>query len=129
MLEHEPGTPPGCVLLRYEDLDLQRDWYVDPERDYICVKQIELRKDQDTDQLTKSQEIERADLTRLSSGQWYARTIKSRGKTVAECDVKLLTDVELKNLAGKDGSTGFFDGEKLLKNAMDNGIKITFWAR
>jgi hypothetical protein len=132
VLEDEPGTPPGCVLLRYEGLGLHRlhrDWYVDPERDYICVKQIELRKERDTDQLIESSEIERTDLTRLSSGQWYARTIKSRGQVVAEYDVKLLTEAELENLTGKDDSEGFFDGEKLLKNAMDNGINVTFWAR
>ena len=129
VLENEPGTPPGCVLLRYEGLGLRRDWYVDPKRDYICVKRVEFRKDRGTDQLTKSSEVERADLTRLSSGQWYGRTIKSQGETVAEYDVKLLTDVELENLTGKDDSEGFFDGEKLLKNAMDNGKNVTFWAR
>lgn len=129
VLEDEPGTPPGCVLLRYEGLGLRRDWYVDPKRDYICVKQIEFRKDQDTGQLTRSSEVGRADLTRLSSGQWYARTIKSQGKTIAEYDVRLLTNVELENLTGKDNAVGFFSGEKLLKNAMDNGINVTFWAR
>ena len=129
VLEDEPGTPPGCVLLRYEGLGLRRDWYVDPKRDYICVKQVEFRKDQDTDQYTQSSEVERTDLTRLSSGQWYGRTIKSQEETVAEYKVKLLTDAELENLAGQNDSEGFFDGKKLLKNAMDNGINVTFWAR
>jgi hypothetical protein len=129
VLEDEPGTPPGCVLLRYEGLDLRRDWYVDPKRDYICVKQIEFRKDQDTGQFIKSSEVERMDLTRLLSGQWYARTVISQGRTTTWYDVKLLTDVELENLTGKDDSTGFFDGEKLLKDAMDKEVNVTFWAR
>lgn len=129
VLEDEPGTPSGCVLLRYEGSDLRRDWYVDPGRDYICVKQKEFRKDQDTGQLVKSRDIERSDLTRLSSGQWYARTIQSRGKKATEYDVKLLSDVELENLTGKNDSAGFFNGEKLLKDAMDKGINVTFWAR
>jgi len=129
VLEDEPGTPPGCVLLRYEGLGLQRDWYVDPKRDYICVKQIQFRKDQETDQLIKSSEVERTDLTRLSSGQWYARTIKSQGETAAEFDVKLLPDSEIEHLTSKDNSAGFFDGKKLLKNAMDDGVNVTFWAR
>jgi len=43
--------------------------------------------------------------------------------------MKLLTGTELENLAGKDDSAGFFDGEKMWKNAMDNGINVTFWAR
>jgi hypothetical protein len=129
VLEDEPGTPPGCVLLRYEGMGLRRDWYIDPSRDYICVKRVEFRKDQDTGRLTLSSEVERTNFTRLPSGQWYGRTIKSQGKKVAEYDVKLLTDAELENLTGKDDSAGFFDGEKLLKNAMDNGIKVSFWAR
>lgn len=129
VLEDEPGTPAGCILLRWEGLGLRRDWYVDPKRDYICVKRIEFRKDQQTNQLIKSSEVERTDLTRLSSEQWYARTIKSQGKTTVGYDVKLLTDVELENLTGKDNSAGFFDGEKLLKNAMDDGVNVTFWAR
>ena len=129
VLKDEPGTPPGCVLLRYEGLGLRRDWYIDPKRDYICVKREEFRKDQDTGQLTLSSEVERTDFVRLSSGQWYGRTIKSQGETVAEYDVRLLTDAELEKLAGKDDSAGFFNGEKLLKNAMNKGIDVTFWAR
>ena len=131
VLEGEPGTPPGCVLLRFEGSDMRRDWYVDLKRDYICVKQLQFRRDQDTDQLKREKhwEAERTDLTRLASGQWYARTIKNQEEIVAEYDVKLLTDVELENLAGKEDSEGFFGGKKLLKNAMDNGINVTFWAR
>jgi hypothetical protein len=131
VLEDEPGTPPGCVLLRYEGLGLRRNWYVDPKRDYICLKRLQFRKDQETDQfiMEKYWETERTDLTRLPSGQWYARTIINQGEKVIEYDVKLLTDAELENLAGKDDSEGFFNGKKLLKNAMDKGIKVTFWAR
>jgi hypothetical protein len=131
VLENEPGTPQGCVLLRYEGLGLRRDWYVDPERDYICVKQLEFRKDQDTDQLImeKYREAERTDLTRLPSGQWYARTIKSHGSPVVEYDVKSLTDFEIEQLIDKDEPEGFFNGEKLLKKSMDKGINVTFWAR
>ncbi len=131
VLEAEPGTPPGCVLLRFEGMGLRRDWYVDPKRDYICVKQLQFRKDKETDQLTmeKYREVERTDLTRLPSGQWYARTVKSQGKLEAEYDVKLLTDFEIEQLTGKDDSEGFFDGERLLKNAIDNKVNVTFWAR
>jgi len=129
VLKDEPGTPPGCVLLRYEGLGLRRDWYIDPKRDYICVKRVEFRKDQDTGQLTLSSEVERTDFVRLSSGQWYGRTIKSQRETVAEYDVKLLMDAELEKLTGKGDSAGFFNGEKLLKNAMNKGIDVTFWAR
>jgi hypothetical protein len=138
VLEGQPGIPNGCLLLRWEDESeircIRRDWYVDPERDYICVKQLEWRKDEQTEQWVEDnfRQAERTDLTRLQSGQWYARTIKKQEyqpKQIIEFDVKLLTDSEMEHLTGKDYSTGFFDGEKLLKNAMDNGAHVTFWAR
>jgi hypothetical protein len=129
VLKDEPGTPPRCVLLRWEGLGLRRDWYVDPERDYICVKQLQLRKDEEGDQFIEQSEVERENLTRLSSGQWYARTTTSRGEVLVEHDVTLLTDSEIEQLIGKDDSAGFFDGEKLLKSALDKGINVTFWAR
>lgn len=129
VLEGERGTPPGCILLRFEGLGLRRDWYVDPERDYICVKQLQFRKDKGTDQLTEEQEVERTDLTCLPTGQWYARKVKSSDEQVVEYDVKLLTDFEIEQLTGIDDSEGFFNGEKLLKDAIDNDVKVTFWAR
>ena len=131
VLMGEPETLPGCILLQYEGLGLRRDWYIDTKRDYICVKQFEFREDKETGQLIMDEykETERTDLTRLPSGQWYARIVKRRGKQVAEYDVKLLTDFEIEQLTGKDGSEGFFDGEKLLKKAMDNKVNVKFWAR
>ncbi len=129
VLEDELGTPPGCVLLRWEGLGLRRDWYVNPERDYICVKRLEFRKDQESEQLIEQSEIERTDLTHLPSGQWYARMIISRGEVLVEHYMALLSDSEIEQLTGKDDSAGFFDGEKLIKSARDKGIKITFWAR
>ena len=46
-----------------------------------------------------------------------------------EFDVKVLTKAEMEGLMGADSSTDFFDGEKLLKGALDNGARVTFWAR
>ena len=43
--------------------------------------------------------------------------------------MKLLTDSEMEHLIDKNDSNGLFDGEELLKNAMDNGANVTFWAR
>ena len=134
VLENEPGIPLGCLLLRYEGLSLRRDWCIDPQRDYICVKQSEWRKDEQTNHWVEdnSSQAERTDLTRLPSGQWYAGTIKKleyQPKQVIELDVKLLTDSEMEHLIDKNDSNGLFDGEELLKNVMDNGANVTFWAR
>jgi hypothetical protein len=46
-----------------------------------------------------------------------------------ELDVKLLTEADMQRLTGPDGSTGLFDGEKLLKEATARGAAVTFWAR
>lgn len=132
VLQDEPGTPAGCVLLRYEGMGKRRDWYVDPERDYICVKKLEFLKDKETNKWVEDEywRAEWTDLTPLPSGQWYARRTKGKGYTVTtETEVELITDSQMELLTGKDDSVGFFDGEKLLKDAMDNGVRITFWAR
>ena len=122
VLEDVPEMPAGCVLLRYEGDRLRRDWYVDPARDYICVKQRESAPDD-----IHTRQVDRMDLTRLSSGQWYAKTVHTPNPV--ELDVRPLSDAEIQELTGESESSGFFSGEKLLKEAKDQGAKITFWAR
>ena len=129
VLEGEPGTPAGCTLLRYEGLGLRRDWYVDPRRDYICVRQLEF-----SGQGGEWKEVsikERAGLTCLASGQWYARTMSRPGTEapLSQTQVELLAEPDMESLAGKDDSTGFFSGERLVDQAVATGAKVTFWAR
>ncbi len=131
VIADDPAVPSGCVMLKYEGSDLQRHWYVDPECDYICVKQSEFRKDQETGQWVKEDhgQTERTDLTRLPSGQWYAGTIMYPEilRATTRLEIELLTDADIERLTGKDDPTDFFDGEKLLKDAMDKKAKVTFW--
>ncbi len=131
VVESEPGTPQGCIWLRYESPDLRRDWCLDPARDYICVKQLEFSKGAEQWVEDEHRRVERADLTRLPSGQWYARSVRWPGIIAAprEFDVKALTEAEMEQLTGTNGSAGFFDGEKLLKEATTAGAHVTFWAR
>ncbi len=130
VLEAESGVPAGCVLLRYEGLRLRRDWCVDPNRDYICVKQSEYPEAADGSLQTGAQwQIERTDLTQLPTGQWYVRTIDRlrRASGNVEYDVTLLTDADVERL--NSDAADFFDGEKLLRRAQDSGIPVTFWGR
>ncbi len=133
VLEKEPGTPPGCVLLRFEGLSLRRDWYVDPGRDYICVKQSEFSRKEATEPWLESRRrIERTNLARLPSGQWYARTVRVPAvpNNWEEFNVTLLSESGVERLVGKAGSANsFFSGEKVLQEATNKGAKITFWAR
>ena len=131
----EPNTPPGSVLLRYQRADLRRDWFVDPQRDYICVKQREYRKKGDSDQWVASTGAgtDRADLKQLASGQWYAQTVYHRGRPEdpSEYEIELLTDSEFERqleLAEEDPAE-FFDGERLIHEARESNIPITFWGR
>ncbi len=132
VLEELPGVPAGCVLLRYEGLNLRRDWYVDPNRDYICVRQSEYREASDGNLQTDDQwQIARTDLTQLPTGQWYAQTIdrphRKGGGFVY--DVTLLNDADVQQLTGENDAEGFFDGKRLLQNALDKEIPVTYWAR
>jgi len=131
VLENEPGTAQGYVWLRYEGLNLRRDWCLDPARDYICVKQLEFSKRDDQWVEDEHRQTERADLTRLPSGQWYARSVRWPGIVAAprEFDVKVLTEAEMEQVAGADGFADFFSGENLLKRASARGAAVTFWAR
>lgn len=133
VLEDEPGTPEGCILLRYHGLGLQRDWYIDPNRDYICVKQAEFRQAKDNGESTDTdgQWVERTGLTQLPSGQWYAKSVNHRSwkNGAIEFDATLLSEADLEELAETDDSTSLFDGERLLQQARAEGAQITFWAR
>lgn len=124
VLKDVPEMPAGCVLLRYESerTGLRRDWYVDPARDYICVKQAEFAPDD-----IHTRQVDRTDLTRLPSGQWYAKTVHT--PNTVELDVRLLSDSEIQELTSENESSGSFNGERLVKEAMDRGAKTTFWAR
>lgn len=133
VLENESGTPPGCTLLRHEDMKLRRDWYVDPSHDFICLKQFEFsRKGATEPWIERSRRIERTNLARLPSGQWYARTVRTPAVPNAweEFCVTLLSESEIERLAGKsDAASSFFSGEKMLKDAAAKGAKVTFWGR
>jgi hypothetical protein len=130
LLRNEPGIPSGCVLLHYEGSDLRRDWYIDPGRSSICVKKVEFRKNKKDGLWTADNNagVELTDFTHLPSGPWYASR-QRQGREISECTIKPLSDVEMEQLTGNENTTAFFDGEKLLKTALDNGTKIIFRAR
>ena len=130
VLYDEPTTPEGCVLLRHAGANLQMDFYLDPQRDYICIKQSKRDRNKNTNEWVKDSwfQQQRSDLSRLPSGQWYALTTTDEGGTELHRDVQLLTDADKERLAELDKTMGFFDGEKLLKEAKANKVKISFWA-
>jgi hypothetical protein len=129
VVKDKPDIPQGCVLLRWQDMGLRRDWYIDTAHDYICVKEIESRVNKDTGEYINPSEIDRTNLTRLPSGQWYAGILTINGKNRFDYDVTLLSDSEIEQLTGKNDSKGFFDGAKVIKSETDKGKKVRFWAK
>ena len=129
VLENVPGIPPSCVLLRYEGLGLCRDWCIDPDRDFICVKQAECREPPEANAQIDDDywRIERTDLRQLPTGQWYAGTVGSPNREggTSECEVTVPSEADLLSL----DADGFFDGETILRKAQDNNIPVTYWAR
>ncbi|MBN2588609.1 MAG: hypothetical protein JXA96_02010 [Sedimentisphaerales bacterium] len=129
IVEDEPDTPSGCVHMRYEGTGVRRDWYVDTEHDYICIKRIQFSQDKNSGEFINPSEIELTNLTQLSSGQWFAKTIGNKGNFQEKYDIKLLSDSEIEMLMGKNNENGFFDGIKVIKSEMDKGKKVRFWAK
>ena len=95
------------------------------------MKEAEFSRKDAGEPWTQRSQVERADLTRLPSGQWYARSVQWPRIVAAprQIDVKVLTEGEMERLAGAGGFTDFFGGEKLLKDARNSGATVTFWAR
>jgi hypothetical protein len=132
VLTNDTGLPTGCVLLRYEGLDLRRDWIVDAERDNICLKTSQYKKPDQSDTWALDEghgPTERSDWAQLPTGQWYARTIRrALSPSVTTVQVDLITESEMTAVAQGD-IEAFFSGEKLIEQARNAGAKITFWAR
>ena len=107
----------------------------DPEKDYICVKQREIRRENDLGPWVESRHVsaDRADLHQLPSGQWYARTVsyQNRPDKFGTYEITPLTESELERQLelAKEDPAEFFDGERLIQEARENNVPITFWGR
>jgi len=132
VIHDEPNLPGGCVLLQYEGTSHRYDWIADTQRDHICVKLQEYRRTEPSDSWVLqggTEGIQRSDLVQLSTGQWYAQTIKSGySPSVTRRKVDLMTEADMAALA-KGDIQDFFNGETLIKQARKENADITFWAR
>jgi len=126
----QPDLPPNCALLRYEGLDLRRDWVVDTQRDNICLKRTQYKNAEQSDTwVLDSGPTERTNWAQLPTGQWYAQTIRTAGRpSVTTVQVDPITESEMTAVAEGD-IPAFFNGEKLIEQARQAAAKITFWAR
>jgi len=69
-IEDAPEELSGYIGLRINMADIRRDFYIDPDHDYICVRWIWWK--QRSGVWEKEREYESTDLVQLPEGQWYA---------------------------------------------------------
>jgi hypothetical protein len=111
-------TPPGCIGLRRNFGDDRRDLFLDPARDYICVKYVWWEKRDGEWIVTREEEL--SGFTALPGGQWQATRQKlvipanpqrgtSKGEYTYKIDVRVLEEDEFPE--------GIFDAQELLEGA------------
>ncbi len=65
----EPDTPPGQIVIKYEQPDFRQLFYCDPDRDFIAVKQAEWWKREG--KWGSKDETRAAEFKQLTNGSWY----------------------------------------------------------
>lgn len=117
-IEDVPNELNKYIGLRISSGDIRRDFYIDPEHDYIYARWIWWKQRSGT--WEKVREYENSDFTQLPEGQWYAKRRvlitypdpergTGRGGADWNIDVKLLKEDEF--------PPDTFNGEKLLEGA------------
>ena len=110
--EH-PETPLGCVVL----LEETEYFFVDPEKDYLCVKEISMRSDGNS---RKRSETCWSNFSQLPTGHWYPT--KEYHKNFGDpergtSDHEQYWNIDIKLLEDSEYPSDIFNGEKLLEGA------------
>ncbi len=118
VVDPEPGTPAGQVVLEMEVQWMRQRWYCDPARDFIAVRRVEShRKD---GAWTVSEDSRAVKWKPLPGGTWY----------VSEWEIRdgggnaWTRRVEVTPLAPDGFPPDVFDGGKLLESFKKAGAKI-----
>jgi len=118
LIDDAPEAFRSYVGLRVGSADNRREYYIDPEYDYICVRNIWWK--QRSGQWEKEREYEYSNLTRLPEGQWYAAkrilvTYPDPERGTSRGGANWNIDIEL--LGEDDFPPETFDGQKLTEGA------------
>jgi len=118
IVKDDPETPADCILLRFGAVDYRHDYYVDPTKNYMCIKEVHWRSR--GGQLEKWREYWLFNLERASDTAWYATRhlmidYGDAGKDIGRSH--FYHDVHFTPLAPADLPAGIFDGKELLKGA------------
>lgn len=125
VLPPSTDAPPGTIGIRSEGGDFRSDYYVDPERDHICIRRTYWEKR--AEGWFKRREETLGDLVQLPTGHWVAATKHlyqggdpDRNIRPSETSWK----IHITPLALDEFPPDIFDGEKLLENAREKGYRI-----
>ena len=112
IISDHPKAPPGCVTL----LSGRFHFFVDTEKDYICIKRIRAQSKED-----RGRDFWLTDFAQLPTGHWYAK----RSHVIAHLNTERehsntdeehwLINIEL--LEEDEFPPDIFNGEKLLEGA------------
>ncbi|MHC4745401.1 MAG: hypothetical protein ACYS8Z_26100 [Planctomycetota bacterium] len=116
LIEDLPEELAGCIGLRINAGDIRRDFYVDPDHGYICVRWIWWKER--SGNWEKEREYELSGFTRLPGGQWYVRsciltTYADPTRGTSQGGANWSVDIEL--LDEEDFPPDIFNGAKLLE--------------
>lgn len=119
-IEEMPEDIVGCIGLRIDAGDIRRDFYIDPEHDYICVRKIWWKKR--LDNWEREREYEYFDFVQLPGGQWYTQrrnlvTYEDSEKEKVQGEVHWNVDFTI--LEEDEYPPGTFNGEKLLEEEVE----------
>lgn len=106
------------IGLRNDSGDIRREFYIDPEHDYLCIRNIWWR--QRSGRWEKEREYEYSNFTRLPEGQWYAAkkdlvTYPDPERGTVQGGANWNIDVQV--LEEGDFPPDTFNGETLLEGA------------
>jgi hypothetical protein len=118
-VEPPEDVPEGIVVLR-RDLGRERsEYWIDPAKDFVCVRQVQLRKVADQWKLARVDALE--EWKQLPARQWHAARKRYEGYGVGDNLTDRphveVTEVDLRVLESGQIPAGTFDGEPLMKDA------------
>jgi len=118
IVKADPDAPVGCITVRSQAGNSRRDWYLDPTRDYVCVKSVDWRR---SDQgLKRARETYLYNLNRLDGKQWYAgrKVLIDYGDETRGTGYYVQSwNIDVQVLKEDQFPAGIFDGDKLKQGA------------
>jgi hypothetical protein len=118
LIEGAPEQLSGCIGLRVNAADICREFYIDPDHDYICVKWIWWKMR--SGNWEKEREYELSGFARLPGDQWYATrcllvTYGDPERGIGRGGANWTINIEV--LGDNDYPPDIFNGEKLIEGA------------